>query len=152
MVKSLQQTVANWQRGAANATPDYTAGVNNTTVDWQNKTMSSSNSWATGVQNAVANNSFANGVSKVSTQQWKQLTAAKSANWTNGIRAAPQKFSTAMGQVLQNISNIVSGLPQSGPRGSEENFKRSELFQRAMAATRTGSSSTQRTATSGSIF
>ena len=141
MVKSLAATVSKWQRRTANATAEYTTGVQQTTKDWNTLTSGAAANWANGVTDAINRGAFATGVQKVSTAQWKAATAAKSGRWAEGIRVGSPKYQAAMGAVLQNIASIVSGLGPRGPRGSEQNFERSVAFQRAMAATRTGGGS-----------
>jgi len=109
-------------RGAA-AGADYAAGVQNPRQDWQAATDASANTWAAGVQQAVANGSFVKGVNKAGTQKWQRKAAGVGATrFGPGVQAAQGDYQNGVTPYLQVLAGLT--LPPRNPKGDPGNIAR----------------------------
>lgn len=134
MVKSLQDTVARWSRKVSQAEPDYYAGVQRPSKDWQAEALRAEPTWNAAIQAAINRRAWGRGVSETPTAEWQQATLAKAPRWLEGVSYAMPKYQGAMDTVLANVQasvNAVAGLPK-GPKGSEENLARALTYMRTM--------------------
>lgn len=113
-MKTQQQAQANWQGAASRAGSAWTAGITATTKDQAALAAAAQPRWLAGVQDAAANNRFANGVQRRGTGYWKTQSEAKAGNYTTGYSAGGNNFGSAIGKILQAEASIVSSLPQRG--------------------------------------
>jgi hypothetical protein len=113
-VKTAQQAASNWQGAAARAQTAWTQGITATTKDQAALAAAAQPRWLAGVQDAAANNRFANGVTRRGTSYWKSQSEAKAANYGVGYNAGVNNYSAAATKILAAEANIVAGLP---PRG-----------------------------------
>lgn len=119
MIRSLQQTVANWTASTQTGQQRYLDGVANTDVDVIGKAIAALPQAAANYQAAINSGLTARRLAAVGTTGWKQAVAAKGgSNWSNGVAAGTSKFQTAMQAVLQveaglqaQISSMPSGTP-----------------------------------------
>lgn len=112
------------RRGQA-AQQDYEAGVEGASdSDWQQGSESGAQNWASGVQDAIANDAFARGVRNPSAS-WKERTLELgTGRFGQGIQASQGKYATAIQPFFDALEAL--SLPPRGPRGSGENFNRSQ--------------------------
>lgn len=129
-MKSAQQAQANWTGAASRASTAWTEGIQSSTKDQAALAAAAQPRWLQGVQDAAANNRFANGVQRRGTSYWKSQSQAKAGNYTTGYTAGGANFGSAIGKILQAEANIVSSL---GPRGDiNANLQRAQQFALAM--------------------
>lgn len=129
-MKSAQTAVANWTGAAGRAGTAWTAGIQGTTKDQAALAAAAQPRWLAGVQDAAANNRFANGVTRRGTAYWKSQSQAKAANYTTGYTAGQDNFASAIGKILNAEANIVSSLP---PRGDiTQNLQRVQQLDMAL--------------------
>ena len=110
-----------WASRIAVSTSEYSAGVKRT-GDWQTKTAAANENYKAGVSKAVANDSFAKGVSATSNSEWQNKAAAASSDWSSGASAAKADMQNAMSKVLSSIAS--ASMPDRAPRGSDSNYER----------------------------
>lgn len=135
-VKPLEDVVRKWKTRAAVAQPDFTSGVSRA-VDWQGKATAAAPAWGTGVTAAVAANSYAKGVAKVSTEEWKKKSIEKGApRFASGVAAAEGDFRKGISDVLSTIAGVT--LPARGPKGSAGNYERVRAIGDALHAKKVG--------------
>lgn len=104
--KGIDRATSNWKAGVAGASGRYTEGIN-ATNDWQEKAMAAEESYATGIQQAVANRSREKGLSKVSNSEWKSKTATKGGQrWMPGVNAAEADYRKGLAPVLVIIEGV----------------------------------------------
>jgi hypothetical protein len=113
-VKTAQQATSNWTGAQARAQTAWTDGINATTKDQAALAAAAQPRWLAGVQDAAANNRFANGVTRRGTGYWKSQSQAKAANYGVGYGAGAGNFGAAITKILNAEANIVNSLP---PRG-----------------------------------
>jgi len=129
-IRTLQEK---WARKAAQASPDYEAGVAQPLTDWQQATQAARESWAAGVQQAIQRNAFAAGVQRAGTQKWQQGALEKGARrFTEGVQVAQQHNAWQAG--FEPYANVIQGvqLPQRGPKGDPRNIERVAAMARAL--------------------
>jgi len=113
-VKTAQQAASNWTGASTRAGSAWTQGIQSTQKDQAALAAAAQPRWLQGVQEAAANNRFANGVTRRGTAYWKSQSEAKSSNYVNGYAAGGNNFASAIGKILAAEQNIVASLP---PRG-----------------------------------
>lgn len=113
-MKTPQQSNAAWTGAQSRATTNWVQGIQSTQKDQAALAAAAQPRWLAGVQDAAANNRFAQGVTRRGTQYWKQQSEAKQASYGLGYQAGSQNQLSAITKILQAEANIVSSLP---PRG-----------------------------------
>lgn len=129
-MKSAQTAVQNWTGASGRAGTAWSAGIQSTTKDQAALAAAAQPRWLQGVQDAAANNRFANGVTRRGTPYWKQQSEAKQTSYSTGYTAGKDNFASAIGKILNAEASIVSGLPQRGD--VMQNLQRSQQFALAM--------------------
>ena len=138
MVMNSSEAGAKWARRAQGASPDYSSGIARA-ADWQGATLRGNENYKAGVSQAAAEDRFAKGVQKVSSAAWKEAAQTKGTErWARGVSASQNKYIAAIGPVLGAISEAESSAPARGPRGSGQNYQRSQHFGERLHKLRTG--------------
>ena len=123
-MKTAAQALARWQAQAGAAAQAWNEGIQSSQKDQAALAAAAQPRYLAGVQDAVANNRFANGVTRRGTGYWKSQSTKKSANYSVGYTAGADNFSSAIGKVINAEANLVSALP---PRGDiNQNLQRSQ--------------------------
>ena len=129
-MKSASQATTNWTSAASRASTAWQDGIQSTTKDQAALAAAAQPRWLQGVQDAAANNRFANGVTRRGTSYWKSQSQAKAGNYTTGYSAGSANFGSAISKILAAEANIVSSL---SPRGDiNANLQRAQQFALAM--------------------
>ena len=113
-MKSAQTALQNWQGASGRAGTAWTQGIQNTQKDQAALAAAAQPRWLQGVQDAAANNRFANGVQRRGTGYWKSQSEAKAGNYTTGYSAGANNFSSAITKIIAAEANIVNSLPARG--------------------------------------
>ena len=129
-MKTAQQAQANWTGAAGRAGTAWTEGIQSSTKDQAALAAAAQPRWLQGVQDAAANNRFANGVTRRGTSYWKSQASAKAGNYVTGYSAGGANFGSAIGKILSAEANIVSSLPARGDINA--NLVRASQFALAM--------------------
>lgn len=121
--KPVQQTVDKWQRRAAVAQPEYTAGINNPRTPWAQAAQAAAQSYKTGVTQAAAAGAFEKGVAAAGDQKWHEASTKKGpARFVEGVTVSGPQYQEKISRVLQAIETVQ--LPARGPKGSPQNYQR----------------------------
>jgi len=101
---SPDQVVQKYQRGVANAAPDYAAGVENPSRSWSQATIAGASRWQAGVQLAAADGRFSRGVQAAGDQKWQQAASTKGA----------QRYAAAAQDAAQGYAAVVAKVMAAG--------------------------------------
>ena len=129
-MKSAQQAQSNWSGASSRASTAWTEGIQSTTKDQAALAANAQPRWLAGVQDAAANNRFANGVTRRGTAYWKSQSQAKAGNYVTGYSAGASNYGSAIGKILAAEANIVSALPARGDLNT--NIQRMTQFVQGM--------------------
>lgn len=122
-IKPLASIVTKYVQRASAAGQAYIDGVNNPKQDWAQSTAASAQSWAAGVQAAITDGRFVNGVNSAGDAKWAQKSTSIGAQrYPSGVTAGQQAYSTGIQPFLQALSAL--NLPPRGPKGDPANTNR----------------------------
>jgi hypothetical protein len=122
-VKDISAIAKKFVARAGVAAGDYSAGVQGTQKDQAALAIAAKDSWAAGVQAAVANGSFVRGLTKSGTAKWKANSAGIGAQrYAPGVANAQTAYANGFAPYLQVLSGLT--LSQRYPRGDPRNTQR----------------------------
>lgn len=113
-MKTAQQAQSNWSGASSRAGSAWTQGIQATQKDQAQLAAAAQPRWLAGVQDAAANNRFANGVLRRGTPYWKSQSEAKSQNYITGYTAGATNFGSSIQKLMADMPNLVSALPARG--------------------------------------
>lgn len=113
-MKTAQQAQANWTGASSRAVSAWTTGINATTKDQAQLAAAAQPRWLQGVQDAAANNRFANGVLRRGTPYWKSQSEAKQGNYSGGYTSGGANYGSAIQKLMGDLPNLVAALPARG--------------------------------------
>ena len=130
-IKPLDNIRDKWKRVAGQSGPSYEEGVRNPKTDWKTATLQAKENYKLGIQNSIANDSFAKGVNKAGTETWQQNAIEKGpARYTQGVGLADQKYIDGFQPYHSVIANLT--LPPRGPKGDPKNINRVAVIAAAL--------------------
>ena len=129
-MKTAQQAQANWTSAGPRAQTAWVSGIQGTTKDQAALAAAAQPRWLAGVQDAAANNRFANGVTRRGTSYWKSQSEAKQQSYGLGYTAGGNNFGAAIAKIISAEANIVSSLPARGD--IMQNLNRAQQFALAL--------------------
>lgn len=134
-MKPLGDLATKYQTRAAAAAGDYAKGVSTTGKDWAANTAAAAPSWAAGVNNAVANNTFAKKVTAAGTPKWKtKASTLGAARYPQGVGVAGPQWMQGFQPYADVIAN--ENLPPRQAKGNPANFQRSQQIGQDLHAKR----------------
>lgn len=136
-VKDVTASAQKFVQRAQAAGGDYSAGVANAGGKWAANTKGSAQTWALGVQEAITNGRYANGINQ--TTQTKYQTRASTVGaqrYPQGVAGSQQSWATGVAPYLQTIANLT--LPPRQPKGSPNNYQRVQAVGDALRAKKLG--------------
>lgn len=131
-IKPIDQIVKKWQTRAGAAGADYTYGIQNPRRPQAQTAAASAQSWATGVQQAVANGTYAKNVLAASDKYVRNATGKGAQRYPTGITAATSDFQNGLAPYLTILSNLQ--LPARLPKGDPGNLQRVAAVIQALRA------------------
>ena len=130
-VKSVGMVAEKWARRVGGASQDYVAGAQGAGTRWQTASKAAEANYAAGTQDAITKKRYSKGVDTAGAGAYQAGVTEKGAvRYGPGAAASQQKFSTAIGPVLDVIGR--TDLPPRGPRGAEGNYQRSAAVGKAL--------------------
>jgi hypothetical protein len=129
-IKNAADSAAKFAQRAAAAGPAYTAGVSNAGQKWQTNTIGSAPNWAAGVQQAISDGRFANGVTGASGKYQTNASTKGARNYVPGVQAAGPTWQAKVMPYLNVIANLT--LPPKAPKGSPANITRVSIIADAL--------------------
>jgi hypothetical protein len=136
-VKDISAIAKKFVARAGVAAGDYSSGVQNTQKDQAQLAIAAKDSWAAGVQAAVANGAFVKGLTRSGTAKWKANSAGIGAQrYAPGVANAQQAYATGFAPYVGVLTNLT--LSQRYPRGDPRNTQRVIDVNTALHKQRTG--------------
>jgi hypothetical protein len=129
-VKNATDSATKFATRAAAAGPAYTAGVTNAGQKWQQNTITSAPNWAAGVQLAISDGRFVNGVTGSATKYQTNASTKGARNYVPGVQAAGPTWQAKTTPFLNVIANLT--LPPKAPTGSPANIQRVSIIADAL--------------------
>lgn len=122
-IRGLDLIARKWARVAAQAGPSYEEGVTNPIRDYQAGATAANDAWKSGVQAAVSQDRFANGVRRAGNQKWQRNAIAKGpARFQQGVSIAESDYQAGFAPYREAIASVQ--LPPRGARRSPQNLQR----------------------------
>lgn len=122
-IKDSAAIAEKWSRVTPNRQADYEGGVKNPGKDWAANTANAKESWAAGVQQAAANDSFSKGVRQAGNEKWQRKTVEVGiGRWGAGVRAGGADYQAGFDPYRQTLASLT--LPPRYPKGDPRNIDR----------------------------
>lgn len=132
-VKDVTASAQKFVQRAQAAGPAYTAGVQNAGGKWASNTKASAQTYALGVQEAVANGRYASGINQQAQTKYQTRASGVGAQrYPQGVAGAQDAWATNTQPYLQTIANL--NLPARQPKGSAANYQRVQAVGDALRA------------------
>jgi len=120
-----------WQRRAAQAAPDYAAGISNPKRQWAEATRASADAWTAGVQQAISTGSFAKAASQEAQNHWQvKAQTLGQQRYGHGVQAALDRYERGFAPYKAVIEGVT--LPERGRRGDPANLERTRIMAEAL--------------------
>lgn len=122
---STNDAAEKFGRRGSQASQDFQTGVENSSdSQWQDGSVSAEQNWESGIQEAIGNNAFRKGVQNPDAS-WQQRTLELGTQrFGQGVQASTDKYASAVGPFFDALEALT--LEPRGPRGSSQNFQRSQ--------------------------
>jgi len=122
-IKDSAAIAEKWSRVTPTRQADYEAGVKAPSKDWSTNTQNAKDSWAAGVSQAAANDSFSKGVRKSGTEKWQRKTIEVGiGRWGAGVRAGAPDYQSGFDPYRGVLA--ATTLPPRYPKGDPRNIDR----------------------------
>jgi len=130
-IKPIDTIVQKWTRVTPGRADDYRIGVQNPRTDWAQATIAAENTWGAGVQAAIAQDTWLNGVRRAGTAKWQNgcLTLGVQ-RWTQGVQASGDAYRNGFAPYAEVIRNTQ--LPPRGAKGDPANIERVRVIATAL--------------------
>lgn len=132
-IKSMSAIVEKWTRVTPGRSEDYRLGVTNPTKDWKTKTLAAKEAHKAGIQKAIAEDRFAKGVNKSSTDIWRVKALSKGVNrFGEGVGLAGPDYDKGFAPYRAVIAGLT--LPPRYAKGDPRNLARVKVIAEALHA------------------
>jgi hypothetical protein len=131
-IKPIDQIVKKWTTNAGSAGANYVYGIQNPRRPQAATAAAAAQSWATGVQQAVTNGTYAKNVAAASDKYMRNATGKGAQRYPTGITAGSSDFQTGLQPYLTILSNLQ--LPARLPTGDPGNIQRVSAVDTALRA------------------
>ena len=121
-VKSIDTATKKFTARASIAGPDYAAGVAASGTAQHDHAVAAKDSWAAGVQAAIAANRYATGLGKNPGKYMAKATSVGAQRYGPGVSAAAPFYTAGFGPYLDALANSTP--PPRFPRGDPRNTDR----------------------------
>jgi hypothetical protein len=126
-IKPASSSQQKYVNNTGNAGQSYQDGINNPRRDWLAATTAAEGTWATSVQAAVSNGSFAKGINQDAAGKQKANAIAL------GVQRYPAGTKNAAGswaKFTQPVLDAMAAVPDlpRGPKMSQQNFDKQHAF------------------------
>lgn len=122
-IKGITEIAEKWSRVTPQRAADYEAGVKSPKKDWQANTAAAKDSYAAGVQKAVASGLFEKGVRRAGNEKWSRKTIEVGiGRWGAGVAAGGKDYEAGFGPYQATLSGLT--LPPRYAKGDARNIQR----------------------------
>lgn len=131
-VNDLGDSADKFERRAGQAGQDYEAGVSAVSdSEQQSATLDAADTWEQGVQEAISNGTFSEGVNNPNKSWQEAALSVGSTRFTQGASQAGDTWQDAFGDFADTLESL--NLQPRGARDSEANYQRSKAVGQALA-------------------
>lgn len=131
-IRPVDEIARKWASVTPLRAADYEKGIRDPKGDWAKGAIAAADAWKSGIQAAVANNSFTKGVTRAGTQAWQEGSLSKGlARWGPGVALAVDKYQTNFAPFREVIARTV--LPPRFARRDPRNLERVKVIAEALA-------------------
>ena len=137
--KTPQQITEKYGRKMAAAGPDYQAGVQQPSRNWEQATIAGKDRWAVGVQQALANGSFQAGVTGKNDKWSRKATTVGVQRYAQAAQSAQAEYALVADKIISitsQVSDQVRAMPGATDQDREQRML--ENARRIKAAWRAG--------------
>jgi len=132
-IRPIEQITRKYQARAAVAGQDYLDGINAPSRDQAEAAAAAAPTWAAGVQQAIADNRYADGVTDAGTAKWRARSqSVGAARYPQGIQAGLADYRSGVAPFLEVLQGLE--LPPRMPRGDPSNNQRVMAVNAALRA------------------
>lgn len=137
-IKSLDRIGKKWQTVTPQRADEYEEGIKNPRKSWQQATEDASEAYASGVQEAISNDSFSKGVGEAGDAKWREGALKKGVRrWPEGVRLGGEAYRRGFAPYHSVIAGVT--LPPRGPKGDPRNYDRVKAIGEALHEEKVGS-------------
>jgi len=134
-VSNLADSASKFERRASAAGQDYEQGVSEVSdSEQQQATLDAAGNWEQGVQDAIAEGRFEDGVKNPNKSWQEPALEVGSSRFTQGASNAGDQWQSAFSTYADTLEGL--DLQPRGPRGSAANFDRARAVGEALHNTR----------------
>lgn len=122
-IKPMDVIAQKWTRVTPTRQDDYRTGIQNPRRPWVDATVQAEDAWGAGVQAAIANDTWINGVQRAGNTKWQQGALSVGVQrWAQGVQNAGDRYRAG----FEPYANVIRGvdLPPRGPKGDPGNIER----------------------------
>jgi hypothetical protein len=132
-----KNSASRWARKAAASGQDYTEGIADPRADWADQTLAAKAAFTQGVQQAIARDGWAKGVSKAGTERWrKRAGQVGPGRFSEGVGLGQGDYAEGVAPYLSKIEQLT--LPARGPKGDPRNIQRVAVIATALHELKVG--------------
>jgi len=136
-IRPVDVIATKWATVTPQRSADYERGVSDPVRDWKTATAAANDAYKTGIQAALAADSFVKGVNKAGTSAWQEGAINKGVQrWGPGVAIAQDKYQTAFAPYREAIARVA--LPPRFARRDPRNLLRVKAIVDALVAVKTG--------------
>ena len=122
-IKPIGVSSEKWQRRAAGATQDYSAGVSSPRTPWAAASAAGENNYKQGVTAAAARGAYGKGVKAAGDASWQKGAQIKGpSRYAEGVSLATDDWQKGYSPYHSAVAALT--LPARGPKGSPQNLQR----------------------------
>jgi hypothetical protein len=130
-VPNLSDSANKFETRASQAGPAYESGVGDVSdQEQQEATLNSADTWEQGVQEAIAEGRFSEGVQNPDASWQTRALEQGSTRFTQGVSNAGDSWQSGFSPFASTLESLT--LQPRGARGSEANFQRSRAVGEAL--------------------
>jgi hypothetical protein len=136
-VPNLSDSADKFEQRASQAGPAYESGVGDVTdSEQQQATLDSTDTWEQGIQEAITEGRFSDGVANPDASWQTQALEQGSSRFTQGVSNAGGRWQDGFDDYASTLESLT--LQPRGSRGSEANYQRSRSVGEALHNERSG--------------
>jgi hypothetical protein len=136
-IKSLSDISTKWKTVTPGRADEYRKGVTNPNKSWSENTQNAKEAYNSGVQAAISNNSFSEGVAAAGDSAWKAGALNKGVTrWPQGVSMSGEKYQSGFAPYHSIIQGTT--LSPRGAKGDPRNYTRVQEIGQALHEAKVG--------------
>lgn len=142
-IKSMERISSKWSTVAGRSTDAYQDGVLQPRTDWKKATQASNTNWKAATQQAIAQDRFAAGVNRSSTENWQAGAIDKGVSrYAAGVQLGQPAYEAGFAPYRAVIEAV--NLPDRKPKGDPANIQRVAMIATALHNAKVAATGTPR--------